>query len=99
MDNLPLPDELTDLIGALQKEQEDLADKVKGAASNQVIKAMQQGGPMLDGMQDGYSAQGKSGNQKPLDIEQSGRSSGGREGESNGEMVGQRWRTTSKAAR
>ena len=51
MDNLPLPDELTDIIGALQKEQEDLADKVQGAASNQLIKAMQQGGPVLDGPQ------------------------------------------------
>ena len=88
LDNLPLPDELTDLIGALQKEQEDLADKVKGAASNQAVKAMEQGGLIADGMQDGYSAQGKSGNQKPLDIEQSGRSAGGREGESNGEMAG-----------
>ncbi len=48
MDNLPLPDELTDIIGALQKEQEDLADKVQGAASNQLMKAMQQGGP-IDG--------------------------------------------------
>ena len=88
MDNLPLPDELTDIIGALQKEQESLADKVQGAASNQLIKAMQQGGPIADGPQSGYSAQGKSGNQKPMDIEQSGRSAGGREGESNGEMVG-----------
>ena len=89
MDNLPLPDEMTDLIGDLQKEQESLADKVQGAASNQVLKAAQQGGPIADGPQSGYSAQGKSGNQKPMDIEQSGRSSGGREGESNGEMVGQ----------
>jgi hypothetical protein len=88
LDNLPLPDELTDLIGALQKEQQDLADKVQGAASNQIFKAMQQGGPVTDGPQDGYSAQGKSGNQKPLDFEQGGRSAGGREGESNGEMVG-----------
>ena len=89
LDNLPLPDEMTDLVGDLQKEQESLADKVQGAASNQVIKAVQQGGPIMDGPQSGYSAQGKSGNQKPLDIEQGGRSSGGREGESNGEMVGQ----------
>jgi hypothetical protein len=88
LDNLPLPDELTDLIGALQKEQQDLADKVQGAASNQIFKAMQQGGPVTDGPQSGYSAQGKSGNQKPLDFEQGGRSAGGREGESNGEMVG-----------
>ena len=41
-----------------------------------------------DGPQSGYSAQGKSGNQKPMDFEQGGRSAGGREGESNGEMVG-----------
>jgi hypothetical protein len=88
MDNLPLPDELTDIIGALQKEQQDLADKVQGAASNQLFKAMDQGGPITDGPQSGYSAQGKSGNQKPLDFEQGGRSAGGREGESNGEMVG-----------
>ena len=88
LDNLPLPDELTDIVGELQKEQEDLAAKVQGAASNQVLKAMQQGGPIMDGPQSGYSAQGKSGNQKPMDFEQGGRSAGGREGESNGEMVG-----------
>ena len=88
LDNLPLPDELTDIVGELQKEQEDLAAKVQGAASNQVLKAMQQGGPISDGPQSGYSAQGKSGNQKPMDFEQGGRSAGGREGESNGEMVG-----------
>ena len=88
LDNLPLPDEFTDLIGDLQKEQQSLEDKVQGAASNQVILAMQQGGVIADGPQDGYSAQGKSGNQRPMDIEQSGRSSGGREGESDGEMVG-----------
>jgi hypothetical protein len=88
LDNMPLPDELTDVIGALQKEQEDLADKVQGAASNQVFSAIQQGGSIVDGPQSGYSAQGKSGNQKPLDFEQGGRSAGGREGESNGEMVG-----------
>ena len=88
LDNLPLPDELTDIVGELQKEQEDLAAKVQGAASNQVLKAMQQGGPITDGPQSGYSAQGKSGNQKPMDFEQGGRSAGGREGESNGEMVG-----------
>ena len=88
LDNLPLPDELTDIVGELQKEQEDLAAQVQGAASNQVLKAMQQGGPITDGPQSGYSAQGKSGNQKPMDFEQSGRSAGGREGESNGEMVG-----------
>ena len=45
MENLPLPDEMTDIIGDLQKEQEDLSDKVKGAASNQVMLAIQQGGP------------------------------------------------------
>ena len=88
LDNMPLPDELTDIVGELQKEQEDLAAKVQGAASNQVLKAMQQGGPITDGPQSGYSAQGKSGNQKPMDFEQGGRSAGGREGESNGEMVG-----------
>ena len=88
LENLPLPDEFTDVIGDLQKEQQSIEDKVQGAASNQVILAMQQGGPILDGPQDGYSAQGKSGNQRPMDIEQSGRSSGGREGESDGEMVG-----------
>ena len=88
LDNLPLPDEFTDLIGDLQKDQESIEDKVQSAASNQAIKAMQQGGAVADGMQDGYSAQGKSGNQKPMDFEQAGRSSGGREGESNGEMAG-----------
>ena len=36
----------------------------------------------------GFGAQGKSGNERPNKNEQTGRSSGGREGESDGEMVG-----------
>ena len=86
--NLPLPDQFTDLIGELQKEQQDIHDKVQDAASNQIALAAPNGNQVSDGPIPGYSAQGKSGNQRPQDMEQSGRSSGGREGESNGEMVG-----------
>ena len=86
--NLPLPDAFEDLVGDLLKDQEDIAQEVQDAASNQALAQAQQGWDVADGPMPGFSAQGKSGNTRPNKNEQTGRSSGGREGMSNGEMVG-----------
>ena len=86
--NLPLPDAFEDLVGDLLQEQEGLAQEAQDAASNQALAQAQQGWSVADGPMPGFSAQGKSGNTRPNKNEQTGRSSGGREGMSNGEMVG-----------
>ena len=86
--NLPLPDAFEDLVGDLLQEQQSLAQDVQDAASNQALAQAQQGWTVADGPMPGFSAQGKSGNTRPNQNEQTGRSSGGREGMSSGEMVG-----------
>lgn len=86
--NLPLPDAFEDLVGDLLDEQQSISDDVQDAASNQALAQAQQGWGVADGPMPGFSAQGKSGNTRPNRNEQTGRSSGGREGMSNGEMVG-----------
>jgi hypothetical protein len=86
--NIPLPDSFDDLVGELQKDQQNLAEDAKDANSNQMFQQMPAGWDVIDGPQAGFGAQGKSGNQKPNENEQSGRSSGGRQGMSDGEMAG-----------
>ena len=87
--NLPLPDAFEDIVGKLLDEQQGLADQVQDAASNQAFAQNPANGwDIADGPMPGFGAQGKSGNQRPNKNEQTGRSSGGREGESSGEMVG-----------
>lgn len=89
--NLPLPDSFTDLVGDLLKEQEGLAEGVQDAASNNAFAVNPANGwEVADGPMPGFNAQGKSGNTPPNKNEQTGRSSGGREGMSSGEMVNQR---------
>lgn len=89
--NLPLPDSFTDLVGDLLKKQEGLEDQVQDAASNNAFAVNPANGwEVADGPMPGFNAQGKSGNTPPNKNEQTGRSSGGREGESSGEMVNQR---------
>jgi hypothetical protein len=89
--NLPLPDAFTDLVGDLLKEQQGLAEQVQDAASNNAFAVNPANGwEVADGPMPGFNAQGKSGNTPPNKNEQAGRSSGGREGMSSGEMVNQR---------
>lgn len=86
--NVPLADSFTDLVGDLLEEQKGLAEQVQDAASNQALATNPANGwEVSDGPQPGFNAQGKSGNTRPKKNEQTGRSSGGREGMSNGEMV------------
>ena len=87
--NLPLPDAFEDIVGKLLDEQKGLDQQVQDAASNQAMAQNPANGwEIADGPMPGFGAQGKSGNQRPNKNEQTGRSSGGREGESDGEMVG-----------
>ena len=89
--NLPLPDAFEDVVGKLLDEQQGLADQVQDAASNQALAQNPANGwEIRDGPMPGFGAQGKSGNERPNQNEQTGRSSGGREGMSTGEMVGDR---------
>ena len=89
--NLPLPDAFEDIVGKLLDEQKGLDEQVQDAASNQAFaQNAANGWEIADGPMPGFGAQGKSGNQRPNKNEQTGRSSGGREGMSNGEMVGDR---------
>jgi hypothetical protein len=89
--NLPLPDAFTDLVGDLLEEQEGLEQEVQDAASNNAFAVNPANGwEVADGPMPGFNAQGKSGNTPPNKNEQTGRSSGGREGMSSGEMVNQR---------
>jgi hypothetical protein len=89
--NLPLPDSFTDLVGDLLKKQEGLEEQVQDAASNNAFAVNPANGwEVADGPMPGFNAQGKSGNTAPNKNEQTGRSSGGREGMSSGEMVNQR---------
>jgi hypothetical protein len=86
--NVPLADSFTDLVGDLLEEQKGLAEQVQDAASNQAFATNPANGwEVADGPMPGFNAQGKSGNTRPNKNEQTGRSSGGREGMSNGEMV------------
>ena len=87
--NVPLMDATEDIVGDLQKKQEDIQDQIQDANSNQLFAQNPANGwEIADGPQGSFGAQGKSGNQAPKHNEQDGRSSGGREGESNGEMAG-----------
>jgi hypothetical protein len=85
---LPLADAFEDLVGELLEQQQNIAEDVKGAASNQALAEMPAGWDVMDGVLPSFAAQGKSGNQAPKHNEQMGRSSGGREGMSDGEMAG-----------
>jgi hypothetical protein len=85
---LPLADAFEDLIGDLLEQQKNLQEDVKDAASNQAFAQYPPGWDVMDGNQPSFAAQGKSGNQAPNHNEQMGRSNGGREGMSNGEMAG-----------
>jgi hypothetical protein len=89
--NLPLADAFEDIVGNLLDEQEDMKQDIQDAASNQAMAMNPANGwEIRDGPMPGFGAQGKSGNERPNHNEQMGRSSGGREGMSDGEMAGDR---------
>lgn len=85
---LPLADAFEDLVGNLMDEQQDINDEIQDPASNQAMAMNPANGwEVRDGPMPGFGAQGRSGNERPNHNEQMGRSSGGREGMSDGEMA------------
>ena len=89
MPMLPLHDFTEDLVGKLLDAQKDLQKDADDASSNQSLPQNEaNGNAVLDGPQGAFGSQGRSGNTPPNKNEQTGRSSGGRQGESNGEMAG-----------
>jgi len=85
---LPLADAFEDLVGNLMDAQKDIEDEVQDPASNQAMAMNPANGwEVRDGPMPGFGAQGRSGNERPNHNEQMGRSSGGREGMSDGEMA------------
>ena len=89
MPMLPLPATYEDIVSDLLKTQEDIQQDIQDAASNQLFAQNPANGwEIRDGPMGTFGAQGKSGNEAPNHNEQTGRSSGGRDGMSNGEMSG-----------
>jgi hypothetical protein len=87
--NVPLQDATEDIVGKLMDEQKDIQKDIQDAASNQLMAQNPANGwEIRDGPMGSFGAQGKSGNERPNHNEQMGRSSGGREGMSDGEMAG-----------
>jgi hypothetical protein len=85
---LPLADAFEDLVGNLMDAQKDIEEDVQDPASNQAMAMNPANGwEVRDGPMPGFGAQGRSGNERPNHNEQMGRSSGGREGMSDGEMA------------
>ena len=83
-----LPDELEDIVGKLVDKTKELEKDAKDSASNVGIPDGVMGWDIADGPMPSWSAKGKSGNDKPNDMEQVGRSGSGRQGKSSGEIVG-----------
>ncbi|MEI6083411.1 MAG: hypothetical protein WCS70_03830 [Verrucomicrobiota bacterium] len=86
---LPLKDHFEDIVGDLLEEQKGMAEQANDPNSNQLFAENPGNGwDIADGPQGAFGAQGKSGNQRPNKNEQTGRSSGGRQGMTDGEMAG-----------
>jgi hypothetical protein len=84
-----LPKQLDDLIGDLMK-QEQADDPEKDDVSNSIMDSADKGAGWSagDGPESNMSAKGVTGNQLPNNDEISGRSGEGRNGKSDGQMVG-----------
>ncbi len=83
-----LPDELTDIIGNLIMEEEDMVEEIEDVSSSyadSLDKGV--GWDTMDGPISNFSAKGVTGNTLPNNIEVSGRSGEGRTGRSHGEFV------------
>ena len=85
---ISMPKELDDIIGDLLKQEEDIQKKSDDSTGNQGTSDIPAGWGIAEGEFTDYAAQGKSGNEAPEHKDQDGRSSVGREGMSDGEVVG-----------
>ncbi|MBI5761547.1 MAG: hypothetical protein HZA46_23805 [Planctomycetales bacterium] len=85
---MPLPNELEDLIGDLMQEAEEFDEEADDITSAWGDNLNQAGWGVSDGPISSFSAKGKTGNDQPNSQEVSGRSGDGRRGKSSGQMVG-----------
>jgi tetratricopeptide (TPR) repeat protein len=83
-----LPDALEDIVGDLLEQAEEIEKQAEDSLSNQAIPDGLMGWDIDDGPMPSWAAKGKSGNKRPDQFEQTGRSGAGRQGESSGEIVG-----------
>lgn len=83
-----LPDALEDIVGDLTEQAQQLTEEAQDSASNVGLPDMTMGWDIMDGPMPSWAAKGKSGNQRPNEMEQIGRSGAGRQGMSSGEIVG-----------
>ena len=83
-----LPDALEDIVGDLLEQAEELKQEAQDSASNVGFPDAVMGWDIMDGPMPSWAAKGKSGNQAPNEMEQTGRSGTGRQGMSSGEVVG-----------
>jgi hypothetical protein len=84
-----LPKELQDMVGELMEQQEDLFDQAEDQSANITDSADKGiGWDAADGPIADMSAKGVTGNQLPNNDEIGGRSGEGRNGKSDGQMVG-----------
>lgn len=82
-----LPDQLSDFIGDLIEEQDDLNDAAEDVTSAWADSISAAGWEVADGPISNYSAVGKTGNQLPDNHELSGRAGDGRSGRSQGQLL------------
>ncbi len=85
-----LPKQLDDVIGDLMQKEEDLDPQEEQDASNTAMDSLDKGAGWgaADGPMANMSAKGVTGNQLPKNDEIGGRSGEGRNGRSDGQMVG-----------
>jgi hypothetical protein len=83
-----LPDQLSDLVGDLIAEEQDLEELGENATSSWAASMSAAGWSVADGPISNFSANGKTGNQMPGQQELNGRSGDGRSGASQGQMLG-----------
>lgn len=83
-----LPDAMEDLVGDMLDYNQELRDEALDAASNMHFPDMEFGQEVRDGDLVSWAAKGKSGNEPPQELDQTGRSGAGRQGMAHGEIVG-----------
>jgi len=85
--NVPLPSEFEDIIGDLLEQQEELKELAENSSVNHILADMPPSDEIGEGNETSFGAQGKSGNEVPDNVEQTGRAIVGRQGMATGETA------------
>ncbi len=78
---------LEDIIGDLQKQEEDIKEEADDSTGNQGVPDMPPGWDIAEGETTSFGAKGKSGNEAPEHKDQDGRGNVGRQGMADGEVA------------